>query len=85
MTRSQAVFVKFLRVRMGCSWRSVAAHYFNRYNFDGTLKDLNSRIVFHGFTNCMAVGATQIDGVELCDQAADLLGESTLQWDEDMD
>lgn len=33
MTRFQALYVKYLRVRLGCSWRVISAMYTNRYHF----------------------------------------------------
>lgn len=67
MTKSQAIFIKFLRIRLGCSWRKVASHYFNRYDI---------KIPFSNkeyFTN-------QMEGRGLCRTAQDILNEN---WEDE--
>ena len=32
MTKLQALFIKYLRIKLECSWRKVCSHYYNRYN-----------------------------------------------------
>lgn len=63
MTRFQALFIKFLRVRCGGSWRWVAATYDDRYvgglPFDGG----------------MTIGGNQLTGILLCEEAMRILGE----------
>ena len=48
MTKFQALFVLWLRHNSlrDCSWRELAAHYYNRYKSDGTLLPFNERINF---------------------------------------
>lgn len=71
MTKFQALFVKLLRVKQDCSWRSVAAHYYNRYDREGNVKPMSEREDFKYFT----YGGNQIDGIQLCEEAMNLLDE----------
>ena len=71
MTRFQALFVFYLRNEklQGCSWRALAAHYFNRYDINGNLISLEKREVFEYLTH----GGNQIDGMFLCNEASKVL------------
>lgn len=69
MTKFQALFIKYLRTRCDCTWRAVAAHFYNRYSLDYKLKSFEERIDF----NTMTWGGNQIDGMMLCDEAMELL------------
>ena len=61
LTRFQALFIKYLRVRQEGTWRWVHKEYMNRYpeQFYGKYE----------FGN-------QLIGMELCDKAMKLLGEN---------
>lgn len=72
MTKFQALFIKYLRIKNNCTWRSVAANYYNRYNEDGTMKPYKERIIFEYFT----IGGNQLTGRWLCDEAMKLLNET---------
>jgi len=67
MTRFQANFVKYLRVTCDGSWRWVAGKWDERYI---------SKIPFKFESTC---GGNQIDGLELCREAMELLGETNEQ------
>lgn len=72
MTRFQALYILYLRhdSMCECSWRSLAANYYNRYNMiTGRLKDLDERIKFDKFT----FGGNQLDGMDLEEQAFKIL------------
>ena len=71
MTKFQALFVLYLRHEQfcGCSWKALSAHYYNRYNFDNSLKEYKSRIKFRGITT----GGNQIDGMMLEKEAHNIL------------
>ena len=62
MTKTQALFVKFLRVRLECSWRKVLSHYYNRYILSLPFTDAEYR------TN-------QQEGRFLCREAQTILNE----------
>lgn len=64
LTLSQALFVKFLRIRCEGSWRWIASKYQRRY---GEKLPWNEDMTF---------GGNQIVGMELCDAAMNLLNES---------
>lgn len=66
----QALYVKLLREKYECTWRAVAAHYYNRYTYEGDLIQFKDRISFE----FMTVGGNQIDGMLLCRDASDILG-----------
>lgn len=66
MTKTQALFVKFLRTRLECSWRKVASHYYNRYILSLPFQNTEYR------TN-------QKEGLFLCNEAEQTLNE---QWDD---
>ena len=63
MTRFQALYVKYLRIRCKGSWRWIAARYEDRYK---------RKIPFD---SNMSFGGNQITGILLCKQAKQLLGE----------
>lgn len=63
MTRFQALFVKFLRIRCDGSWRWVAGMYGRRY------------VEKIPFTPTTTYGGNQLDGMFLCDEAMKLLNE----------
>lgn len=63
MTRFQALFVKYLRVKCDGSWRWVAAKYQMRYI---------DKVPFIFETT---LGGSQIDGMNLCSEAMNLLNE----------
>lgn len=62
MTQFQALFVKYLRVRQEGTWRWVHKEYMNRYPEQ-----------FYGKYEM----GNQLIGMELCNEAMDLLGESS--------
>lgn len=66
MTKSQAVFIKYLRIRLECSWRVVYAMYVNRY-YNQIPFDLKKQ--YH---------INQIKGRQLCRDAQILLNENWL-------
>ncbi len=70
MKRFQALFVYYLRERCECTWRALAAHYYNRYNADNEFLKFEERVEFDMCT----YGGNQIDGMMLCREASDILG-----------
>ena len=70
MKRFQALFIYYLRERCECTWRALAAHYYNRYNEAGELLNIKDRVEFEMCT----FGGNQIDGMYLCREASDVLG-----------
>ena len=62
MTKSQALFVKWLRVRQEGTWRWVHSEYVKRYPAE--LED-------------ESLAGNQILGMELCNEAMDILNETT--------
>lgn len=68
MTRFQAIYIKYCRIKLECSWRVVYAMYNNRY-FWKIPFDLSTQ---HS--------VSQYSGRELCRQAQDLLKEN---WDDE--
>jgi hypothetical protein len=78
MTKNQAIFVKYLRIKVNCTWRAVAANYYNRYDQKGVLLPVEFRTDFKLFT----IGGNQIDGMFLCEEARKILNEETNdKWD----
>lgn len=69
MTRFQAIFIYYLREKCDCSWRALAAHFYNRYNYDWTNK-LKSEI--QTFDIC-TIGGNQIEGMLLHEESMKLL------------
>lgn len=69
MTKFQALFVKYLRDKRNCTWRALAAHYYNRYDNSGALKPIDQRVIFDGCT----YGGNQFDGIKLCEEASKIL------------
>jgi hypothetical protein len=65
MTIFQALYIKYLRVRCDGTWRWVAGKYSQRYDF---------RLPF---TDESTYGGDQFEGMNLCHEAMELLGEST--------
>lgn len=64
MTKFQALYVKYLRIKCEGSWRWVSAHYDNRY-------------LYHlPFNPDEMVMGNQPYGADLCNRAMDLLGEN---------
>lgn len=63
LTKLQTLWILYLRHEKfcGCSWRSLAANYYNRYNKDNSLRTLQERVEFEHFTS----GGNQIDGMYL--------------------
>ena len=70
MNRIQAIFIKYLRVRLNGSYRFVAEQYLKRY------KNYPEEIVNK---QC----GLQESGMWLVDYATDTLEESLLEWDLD--
>lgn len=74
MTKFQALYILYLRhsEMCGCSWRALAAHYYNRYNsITNELKQIDERIKYGTFT----FGGNQIDGIELEKEAFKILSK----------
>ena len=70
MTRNQAIFVKYLRVRLNGSYRFIAEQYFKRYkNYPDEVENKQCGL--------------QESGMWLVDYATDTLEESLLEWDLD--
>ena len=69
MTRFQALFIYWLREKCNCSWRAIDAHFNNRYNKDGTRKNITEEISF----NIWTIGGNQLGGMILCQEASKLL------------
>ena len=67
MTKFQALFVKYLRVRCDGSWRWVAGKWNMRYN------------LHLPFTMESTYGGNQIDGMELCYKSQEILNERTIE------
>lgn len=61
MTRYQALFVAYLRMKCEYSWRAVAGRYERRY--EDKLP----------FTYEMSIGGNQITGIELCKESSKIL------------
>ena len=63
LTKLQILWILYLRHEKfcGCSWRSLAANFYNRYNKDNTFKSLEERERF----DIMTFGGNQIDGMYL--------------------
>ncbi len=64
LTKFQALFIKYLRVRHHGTWRWVAGKWDERYN---------KKIPFNEEST---FGGNQITGMELCDAAMDYLNET---------
>lgn len=69
MTLFQARYVQFLTLS-GCSLRATAAHYYDRYDYDGNYKRGK------GFDGLFTYGGNQIDGIELRKEAIKVLREN---------
>jgi hypothetical protein len=63
MTKFQALFVKYLRIRCNGSWRFVAGKYSNRYEYGLP------------FNYDSSWGGNQLIGMDLCNKAMDILEE----------
>ena len=70
MSKFQALYVAWLRIRQECTWRAVDAHYNNRYWSDGQFRPYRDRVEFEGLTG----GGNQVDGMLLCRGASEILG-----------
>ena len=60
MTRFQALFVKYLRIKEDGTWRYVCKKYIERYPFS-----------FYG----KYIGGNQLVGMDLCNEAMNVLNE----------
>lgn len=69
MTRFQAIFIYYLREKCDCSWRALAAHFYNRYNYDWTNKLKSEIQTFDSYT----IGGNQIEGMLLHKESMKLL------------
>jgi len=67
MTRFQALYVKYLRTRLDGSWRWVDGMYNRRY------------VEKTPFDDVTPTKGNQILGMDLCEQAQDLLDEDTIK------
>lgn len=67
MTKYEAIFIKFLRLRLECSWRKLYSHHFNRYEL---------KIPFTNNENFIS----QLGGRNLCWRAQDILNEN---WEDE--
>ena len=63
MTKFQALFVKYLRIRREGTWRYVSAMWHNRYDFGIPFNE-----------NCGLI-CNQLNGINLCDEAMNVLNE----------
>lgn len=68
MTKSEALFIKFLRVRLECSWGKLYSHYFNRYLMLIPFTDKEYRV-------------DSVSGRYLCRMAQHVLSEN---WQDEM-
>lgn len=68
MTRFQALYIKYCRVNLGCSWRVIHSMWFNRY------------VLQIPFDLSKHIDIDQMHGRELCFEAEKLLQEN---FDED--
>lgn len=62
MTRLQALFVKYLRIRKEGTWRWIAIQYLIRYNE-------------YPFAMRGGLDGLQVNGLNLCNKAMDVLNE----------
>lgn len=69
MTRFQAISIYYLREKCNCSWRALAAHFYNRYNYDWTNKLKEEVQIF----NICLTGGNQIDGLMLHQESMKIL------------
>jgi len=76
LTKFQALYIKLLRERYNCTWRSVAVHFEHRYNLDTFILSGNKGFYSSGVG--LTFGGNQIIGMLLCRDAALLLNE---KWD----
>lgn len=77
MTKLQALFILWLRHEKfnGCSWRALAAHYYNRYDiFTGELIPIEKRSTF----TFMTFNGNQIYGMLLENEAFKILRQDPL-------
>jgi len=63
MTKSQAIFIKFLRIRLECSWSKIHCHWYNRYKLNIPFSNNESNY-------------SSFHGRELCRNAQTLLNEN---------
>lgn len=69
MTKFQALFVYWLRERCDCSWRALAAHFYNRYNYDWSNKLTTETYSY----NICTFGGNQIEGMVLHEESMKIL------------
>lgn len=67
MTKTEAIFIKYLRLRLECSWTKLYSHWYNRY------------ILQIPFTN-KEYNLSSIKGRQLCRDAQTLLNEN---WEDE--
>ena len=67
MTTFQANFIKYLRLRLECTFGKVSAHYYNRYTYNLPFTNKENNV-------------SSRYGRELCRAAQDLLKES---WEDE--
>ena len=63
MTKSQAIFVKFLRVRLECTWSKLFCHWYNRYELQ--IPFSNDEFKY-----------SQLSGRDLCRRSQEILHEN---------
>lgn len=63
MTKSQAIFVKFLRIKLECTWTKLYSHWYNRYEL---------KIPFTNDEHFLS----SLGGRKLCHEAQDILCEN---------
>jgi hypothetical protein len=64
MTKSQAIFIKFLRLRLECSWSKIYCHWHNRYQ------------LMIPFSNYESGTYSSFTGRKLCHDAQTVLNEN---------
>lgn len=67
MTKTEAIFIKYLRLRLECSYTKLYSHWYNRYTL---------RIPFTNKENNLSAKA----GRDLCREAQDILNEN---WEDE--
>lgn len=67
MTKTETIFIKYLRLRLECSWTKLYSHWYNRYIL---------RIPFTNKENNLSAKA----GRDLCRKAQDILNEN---WEDE--
>lgn len=67
MTKTEAIFIKYLRLRLECTWTKLYSHWYNRYEL---------KIPFSNEENNLS----SITGRALCREAQDILNEN---WEDE--